>query len=328
MKIIITDGYTLNPGDLSWQPLDAFGEVVYYDRTSPDEVKQRCSEANIILTNKTPINEETIDAATGLRLIAVTATGYNMVDTAAARKRGIPVCNVPEYGTDSVAQHTFALLLELSNHVGDYAQSVQEGEWQRSPDFCYCKTPLIELKGKTLGLIGFGRIGKQVARIAQAFDMRVLYSRRSPVLQEVREKADTPASPGIPQPVDMNTIFRDSDFISLHCPLTPENQSFINAKLLSLMKPTAFLINTSRGQLINETDLAAALRNKTLAGAALDVLSTEPPPPGHPLIGLANCLLTPHIAWMSAEARRRLLGTTIDNVRLALAGTPQHVVNA
>jgi glycerate dehydrogenase len=312
MKIIITDGYTLNPGDLSWRPLDAFGEVVYYDRTSPGEVIQRCSGANIILTNKTPINEETIDAATGLRLIAVTATGYNMVDTAAARKRGIPVCNVPEYGTDSVAQHTFALLLELSNHVGDYAQSVREGEWQRSPDFCYRREPLIELKGKTLGLIGFGRIGQQVARIAQAFDMRVLYHRRSP--------ADAGSAP-------LETLFSDSDFISLHCPLTPENHSFINAKLLSLMKPTAFLINTSRGQLINETDLATALHNKTLAGAALDVLSTEPPPPGHPLIGLPNCLLTPHIAWMSAEARRRLLETTIDNVRLALAGTPQHVVN-
>lgn len=322
MKIIITDGYTLNPGDLSWQPLDAFGEVVYYDRTSPDEVKQRCSGANIILTNKTPINEETINAATGLRLIAVTATGYNMVDTAAARKRGIPVCNVPEYGTDSVAQHTFALLLELSNHVGDYAQSVREGDWQRSPDFCYCRTPLIELKGKTLGLVGFGRIGQQVARIAQAFDMRVLYHRRSPALHEVRAKAS-----GIPQLVDLNTIFQDSDFISLHCPLTPDNASFINTKLLSLMKPTAFLINTSRGQLVNEYDLATALRNKTLAGAALDVLSTEPPPAGHPLIGLPNCLLTPHIAWMSGEARRRLLATTIDNVRLALAGTPQHVVN-
>lgn len=313
MKIIITDGYTLNPGDLSWRPLDAFGEVVYYDRTSPGEVKQRCSGANIILTNKTPINEETIDAATGLRLIAVTATGYNMVDTVAARKRGIPVCNVPEYGTDSVAQHTFALLLELSNHVGDYAQSVREGEWQRSPDFCYRREPLIELKGKTLGLIGFGRIGQQVARIAQAFDMRVLYHRRSP--------ADAGST-------SLETLFSDSDFISLHCPLTPENHSFINAKLLSLMKPTAFLINTSRGQLINETDLATALHNKTLAGAALDVLSTEPPPTGHPLIGLPNCLLTPHIAWMSAEARRRLLETTIDNVRLALAGTPQHVVNA
>jgi glycerate dehydrogenase len=312
MKIIITDGYTLNPGDLSWRPLDAFGEVVYYDRTSPDEVKQRCSEANIILTNKTPINEETINAATGLRLIAVTATGYNMVDTVAARKRGIPVCNVPEYGTDSVAQHTFALLLELTDHVGDYAQSVREGEWQRSPDFCYGREPLIELKGKTLGLIGFGRIGQQVARIAQAFNMVVLYHRRS--------SADA-------QSAALETIFKDSDFISLHCPLTPDNASFINAKLLSLMKPTAFLINTSRGQLINETDLAEALRNKVLAGAALDVLSTEPPPPGHPLIGLANCLLTPHIAWMSAEARRRLLGTTIDNVRLALAGTPQHVVN-
>jgi glycerate dehydrogenase len=327
MKIIITDGYTLNPGDLSWEPLDAFGEVLYYDRTSPEEVRQRCSVGNIILTNKTPIDKATIDAAPGLRLIAVTATGYNMVDTEAARKRAIPVCNVPEYGTDSVAQHTFALLLELSNNVGDYAQSVRDGEWQRSPDFCYRRTPLIELKGKTLGLIGFGRIGQQVARIALAFDMRVLYNRRSSAPQQAGTKAAIPASPGMPRPVAMNTLFEESDFISLHCPLTPENHSFINARYLSLMKPTAFLINTSRGQLIHEADLATALRNKTLAGAALDVLATEPPPPGHPLTGLPNCLVTPHIAWMSGDARRRLLQTTIENVRLALAGTPQHVVN-
>jgi glycerate dehydrogenase len=309
MKIVITDGYTLNPGDLSWEPLHALGEVIYYDRTAPADIFVRCRPANIIVTNKTPIDSATIDAATGLRLIAVTATGYNMVDTMAARKRGISVCNVPEYGTDSVAQHTFALLLELSNSVGRYDQSVREGEWQRSPDFCYSKVPLIELKGKTLGLIGFGRIGRQVARIAQAFGMRILYSGRSA------------------QAVPMDTLFKESDFISLHCPLTADNHSFINTEFLSYMKPTAFLINTARGQLINETDLAVALRNKVLAGAALDVLAIEPPPPGHPLIGLSNCLLTPHIAWMSWEARQRLLQTTIDNIRRALSGAPQHVVN-
>jgi glycerate dehydrogenase len=322
MKIVITDGYTLNPGDLSWEPLHSLGEVIYYDRSAPADILPRCRPANIIVTNKTPVDAATIDAAVDLRLIAVTATGYNMVDTMAARKRGIPVCNVPEYGTDSVAQHTFALLLELSNSVGRYDQSVREGEWQRSPDFCYCKTPLIELKGKTLGLVGFGRIGRQVARIAQAFGMRVLYTGRPAAPGAASSRGASSA-----QAVPMNTLFKESDFISLHCPLTADNHSFIDAKLLSLIKPAAFLINTSRGQLINETDLAAALRNHVLAGAALDVLATEPPPPDHPLIGLPNCLLTPHIAWMSWEARQRLLQTTIDNIRLALSGAPQHVVN-
>ena len=326
MKIVITDGYTLNPGDLSWEPLHTSGEVIYYDRTAPADILLRCRPANIIVTNKTPIDAATIDAATGLRLIAVTATGYNMVDTMAARERGVPVCNVPEYGTDSVAQHTFALLLELSNSVGRYDQSVREGEWQRSPDFCYSKAPLIELKGKTLGLIGFGRIGRQVARIAQAFGMRILYSGRSADGFHQPGEGD-PSAEQSPQAVPMTTLFKESDFISLHCPLTADNHSFINAEFLSYMKPTAFLINTARGQLINEADLAAALRNKVLAGAALDVLATEPPPPGHPLIGLSNCLLTPHIAWMSWEARQRLLQTTIDNIRRALSGAPQHVVN-
>ena len=314
MKIVITDGYTLNPGDLSWRPFDQLGEVIYYDRTSPGEVKDRCRPANVIITNKTTISEETIDAATDLQLIAVTATGYNVVDIAAARRRGIPVCNVPEYGTDSVAQHAFALLLELSNQVGRHAESVREGEWQRSADWCYGKTRLIELKGKTLGLVGFGRIGQQMARIAQVFGMQVLYYSRS-------------ARSTLAKAVPLNTIFEESDFISLHCPLTPDNHSFINAKLLSLMKPTAFLINTARGQLIHETDLAAALQNRVLAGAALDVLAIEPPLPGHPLIGLPNCLFTPHIAWMSGEARQRLMQMSFENVRLALNGTPQHVVN-
>lgn len=314
MKIVITDGYTLNPGDLSWGGFDPLGTVIYYDRTSPTEVTERCRPANVIITNKTPISEETINAAPDLQLIAVTATGYNVVDVAAARRRGIPVCNVPEYGTDSVVQHAFALLLECSNQAGRHAESVREGEWQRSADWCYGKAPLIELKGKTLGLVGFGRIGQQMARIAQVFGMQVLYHSRS-------------AKSTLAKAVSLNTLFEESDFISLHCPLTPDNHSFINAKLLSLMKRTAFLINTARGQLIHEADLAAALKNGVLAGAALDVLATEPPLPGHPLIGLPNCLLTPHIAWMTGEARGRLMQMTVENVRLALAGTPQHVVN-
>ena len=314
MQIVITDGYTLNPGDLSWEPFYELGEVIYYDRTAAADIGSRCRDSNIIVTNKTPIGAATIAAAVDLRLIAVTATGYNMVDVGTARERGILVCNVPEYGTDSVAQHTFALLLELCNGVGGYDRSIREGDWQRSLDFCYSKTPLIELRGKTLGLVGFGRIARQVARIAEAFGMHVLYSSRS-------------ASVGAPRAVPMDRLFSQSDFISLHCPLTADNHSFINAPLLSLMKPTAFLINTARGQLINEGDLAEALKTRQLAGAALDVLASEPPPPGHPLIGLSNCLLTPHIAWMSWEARHRLLTMTADNIRAALAGAPRNVVN-
>ena len=314
MKIVITDGYTLNPGDLSWRPFDQLGEVIYYDRTTAGEVVERCRPANVIITNKTTIDAQTIRAAADLKLIAVSATGYNVVDIGAARERGIPVCNVPEYGTDSVAQHAFALLLELASRVGQHERSVREGEWHQSADWCYGKAPLTELKGKILGLVGFGRIGQQMARIAQAFGMQVIYFSRS-------------ARSTLARAAPMDVLFAESDFISLHCPLTPDNHSFINAKYLSLMKPTAYLINTARGQLIQEADLADALRRGVLAGAALDVLSAEPPLPGHPLIGLANCLITPHIAWMSGEARRRLMQTTFENVQLALAGRPQHVVN-
>lgn len=315
MQIVITDGYALNPGDLSWRAFDQLGELVYYDRTLPDQAGERCSAADVIITNKTTINEETINAAINLKAIAVTATGYNIVDILAARRRGIPVCNVPEYGTDSVAQHAFALLLELANQVGRHARSVNEGEWQQSIDWCYAKTPLIELNDKTLGLIGFGRIAQQMTRIARAFGMEVIYYSRS-------------AKSTLAKAVPIQTVFEESDFISLHCPLTPDNHSFINAKLLSLMKPTAYLINTARGQLIHEADLAAALRNGVLAGAALDVLAMEPPPAGHPLIGLPNCLITPHNAWMSREARQRIMQTTFENVKAALAGKPPNVVNS
>lgn len=315
MQIVITDGYALNPGDLSWRAFDQLGDIVYHDRTTPEQAKDRCRDADVIITNKTTIDGETIEAAPNLKIIAVTATGYNIVDIAAARKRNIPVCNVPEYGTDSVAQHAFALMLELTNHVGRHARTVSEGEWQRSIDWCYAKAPLIELKGKTLGLIGFGRIAQQMTRIARAFGMQVLYYSRS-------------AKSTLAQAVPMDTIFEESDFVSLHCPLTPENHSFVNGRLFSLMKPTAYLINTARGQLIHEMDLATALRNGDIAGAALDVLATEPPPADHPLTQLSNCLITPHNAWMSREARERILQTTFANVKAALAGTPVHVVNA
>lgn len=314
VKIVITDGYTLNPGDLSWDDIHALGEVVYYDRTPLEQTTDRCKDADVILTNKTLITKEVIDAATKLKVIAVTATGYNVVDVAAARARNIPVCNVPEYGTYSVAQHTWALLLELTNHVGVNAQSVSRGGWSASADFSYSKQPLVELSGKTFGIVGMGRIGQQVAIIAQAMGMHVLYYSRQP-------KQNWPSG------VSLTELFEQSDVISLHCPQTPDNLEFVNASLLSIMKRTAYLINTSRGLLINETDLADALIQNKIAGAALDVLSKEPPSVNHPLIGLSNCIVTPHNAWLSKEARSRIMAMTFDNIVRALAGNPQHVVN-
>lgn len=315
MQIVITDGYTLNPGDQSWQAFDHLGEVVYYDRTPVSETVERCRNATVIVTNKTPILAEVIDAATNLKLIAVTATGYNIIDIVAAKKRGIPVCNVPDYGTHSVAQHAFALLLELTNHVGTNAASVQDGDWVRSPDWCYTKHPVMELKNKTIGIIGLGKIGKQMASIAAAFGMDVIYSRGKNALKSWRE-------------VPIHQLFMEADFISIHCPLTKDNNAFINKELLDLMKPSGYLINTSRGQLIAEKDLAFALQKKKLAGVALDVLSTEPPEAGNPLIGLPNCMITPHNAWISFEARSRIMQVTVENVTAALNGKIKNVVNA
>jgi len=313
MKIVITDGYTLNPGDLSWKAFDQLGEVIYFDRSSPEETLSRCREANVIITNKTPITGEIITSATQLRVIAVTATGYNVVDVAAAKKKNVPVCNVPVYGTDSVAQHTFALLLELTNQVGKHTESVRAGDWAKSPDWCYSKTPLVELRDKTIGIIGYGRIGHQVANLARAFGMKVIFYDKSEL-------------PDADQVGSLEELFTRSDVISVHCPLTKENTGFIDKKLLSTAKPGAFLINTSRGQLINETDLASALQKGVIAGAALDVLSTEPPSANHPLTGLSNCIITPHMAWLSKEARTRIMETTFENVRLALAGKPRYVI--
>ena len=314
MRIVITDGYTLNPGDLSWNAFDELGEVVYYDRTATADVVARCSNANIIITNKTPLTEAVIEAAKDLKLIAVTATGYNIVDTAAARQKSIPVCNVPGYGTFSVAQHTFALLLELSNNVAANAASVQAGDWYRSADYCYTRQPVMEIKDKIIGIIGLGQIGTQVAKIAMALGMRVIYYRGKKGLKGAKE-------------VKLHELFMQADFVSVHCPLTAGNNGFINKELLELMKPTSFLINTSRGQLIAEKDLSNALQKNKLAGAALDVLSVEPPLPGHPLIGLPNCIVTPHNAWISFEARKRVMDITFENVKSVLAGKPNNVVN-
>ena len=314
MQIVITDGYTLNPGDLSWKAFKELGEVIYYDRTAGNEVADRCRNANVIITNKTPVTSAVIQEAKELRLIAVTATGYNIVDIEAAKKRNIPVCNVPAYGTHSVAQHAFALLLELTNHVGLNAVSVQEGDWYRSADWCYTRKPVMELKNKTIGIIGLGKIGTQVAMIAMAFGMNVIYYRGKKALKGAKE-------------VRLHELFMQADFISVHCPLTAENNAFINKEMLELMKPTAFLINTSRGQLIAEKELAVALQKNKLAGAALDVLSVEPPLSGHPLIGLPNCIITPHNAWISFEARSRVMEVTLENVKAVLNGHPVNVVN-
>ena len=313
MQIVITDGFTLNPGDLSWKAFHELGEVIYHDRTASNQIVERCKNAHVIITNKTPVSSEVIDAAKELRLIAVTATGYNMVDVAAAKKRGILVCNVPDYGTDSVAQHTFAMLLELTNQVGLHSASVKAGDWARSADWCYTKRPIKELKNNTIGIIGLGKIGIQMAKIAMAFGMKVIYYRGKKGLENFTE-------------VSLQELFAQADFISIHCPLTAENNGFINKELLALMKPSAYLINASRGSLIVEQDLADALLQHKIAGAALDVLSSEPPSPQNPLIGLANCIITPHNAWISFEARSRLMKTTFENVSAMINGNPTNMV--
>lgn len=303
-QIIITDGYTLNPGDLSWSAFESLGKVEVHDRLTEEEARKRCGEMTIIITNKTPIRESLIKGCPDLKLIAVTATGYNVVDVVAAKERGIAVVNVPAYGTDSVAQHTFSLLLELTNHVGTNEQSVRKGDWSNAPDWCFTSSPIVELSGKTMGIVGYGRIGKKVADIARAIGMNVIFNNRS----------------AVPGSVALDDLFQNADIVSLHCPLTSENTRFVNSRLLSLMKPSAYLINTSRGQLIDESDLAAALRAGRIAGAALDVLSEEPPKKDHPLIGLLNCIVTPHNAWLSFEARKRIMEATFQNVDAFLKG--------
>lgn len=315
IKIIVTDGYTLNPGDLSWSAIEALGELTVYDRTKPEEIVDRCRDANIILTNKVPFNEATLAQLSHLKMIGVTATGYNIIDVQAAAKKGIVVCNVPAYGTDSVAQHTIALLLELTNQVGKHAASVAAGDWARSADFSYQLAPITELAGKTLGIIGWGNIGQQTARIAQAFGMELLYYNPSK-----KENAFAQWAP-LPE------LFAKADLVSLHCPLKPDNIGFVNKKLIEVMKPGACIINTSRGQLINEQDLADALNNGRIAGAALDVLSVEPPSPQNPLLSAKNCIITPHISWISKEARQRVMETTVANVEGFLNKKPVHVVS-
>lgn len=315
VKIVVTDGYTLNPGDLSWEQIETFGELIVYDRTPNELIVERCREADIVLTNKVPFNEATIVQLPRLKMIGVLATGYNVINMQAMRKKGIIVCNVPAYGTASVAQHTFALILELTNQVGKHAASVAAGEWTNARDWCYQKSTITELAGKTLGIVGWGNIGQQTARIAQAFGMQVLYYNPSK-----KEQAFAPW-------VDLPALFAQSDIVSLHCPLKPDNAEFVNNELLQVMKPSAYLINTSRGQLINEAHVAEALNDNRIAGAALDVLSTEPPLPDNPLLTAKNCIITPHNAWISKEARQRIMDITAENIKSFLNNKPIHVVS-
>lgn len=314
MNLVVTDGFTLNPGDLNWSGLEQLGDLRVYERTPQHQILERCREANIILTNKTPFDAAMLEQLPHLRMISVLATGFNVIDVVAAKRKGITVCNVPAYGTASVAQHTIALLLELTNQVGFHAASVQHGEWTGSADWCYTRKPIIELAGKTLGLVGYGNIGRQTGLIASALGMKILF--HTPT--ERKEANGTWCS--------LPDLFRTSDVVSLHCPLTSENKGFINRELLKLMKPTAFLINTARGPLINEEDLAQGLKQGWLAGAALDVLSVEPPTAANPLLQAPNCIITPHNAWMSREARKRIMEVTERNIRSFLNGKPLHVV--
>ncbi|RRB03928.1 D-2-hydroxyacid dehydrogenase [Larkinella rosea] len=317
MNLVYADAYTLNPGDLDWSPITSLGSVTLYDRTAPDQLIERLKDADMVLVNKVKINRQTLEQLPKLRYIGVTATGYDIIDVKAAREQDIVVTNVKGYGSASVAQLTISLLLELTNHVGLHADSVRAGDWARNPDFCYWKTPLVELAGKTLGVVGYGDIGKSVAAIGLALGMTILVNRRH---------TDEQPPEGI-RYVDQATLFAESDVISLHCPVTDENRAFVNRSLLNQMKPTAFLINTSRGALINEPDLADALNEGRIAGAGLDVLTVEPPLPDHSLFSARNCLITPHLAWATLESRQRLLHETAENIRAFFSGKPRNVVN-
>jgi glycerate dehydrogenase len=318
MKIVVLDGYTLGADGNSWNALLPLGNVEIHDRSTPDEVPERSRGASVLITNKARVPAAVIDGSSDLRFIAVSATGFDCVDVAAASRRDIPVSNVPEYGTASVAQYTFALLLEMCHHVGRHAEAVRAGEWERSPDFCFWKSPLMELAGKKMGIVGFGRIGRRVGELAHAFGMDVLaYS---------RFRAPLPAYEGFAW-ADIDEIFVRADVISLHCSLNQETAGLVNCERLRRARPGAFLINTSRGGLVVEKDLADALNEGRLAGAAVDVVAQEPICPDNPLLFARNCVITPHIAWASREARRRLLDATIANVASFLAGRPTNVVN-
>lgn len=320
MKLVVLDGYTENPGDLSWEGLKEFGELTVYDRTSYVEsplIAERISNAEIVITNKTPISRTTIDKCPNIRLIAVLATGYNVVDYNYAAEKGIPVVNVPTYGTASVSQFSIALLLEICHHIGHHDKTVHEGKWAENADWCYWDYPLIELEGKTMGIIGFGRIGQAEGRIAKALGMNVIAYDLYPN-ESGRVIADY---------VTLDELFANSDVISLHCNLTPENTEMINRNNIAKMKDGVILLNNARGQLVNEADLADALASRKVAAAGLDVVSTEPIKADNPLLSVPNCIITPHISWAPKESRSRIMDSAVENIRAFLAGKPVHVIN-
>ncbi len=320
MKIVNLDSYALNPGDLDWTPLEKLGECTFYDRTpvdDDDEILKRIGDAEIVLTNKTPLDEKVLKTAPNIKYIGVTATGYNIVDTAAAREAGIPVTNIPTYGTDAVAQFTFALLLEITSQVGLHNKLVHEGRWSSNPDFTFWAKPLMELNGKTLGLIGFGNIAKKVAEIGHAFSMNVIFWNHRP-------KSDLP---DYVKQVELDQLYQQADIISLHVPQTPATTEMINQEAISQMKDGVILINTARGGLINEKDVADALNEGKITAAGIDVAQKEPIPADSPLLSARNCYITPHIAWAPRETRNRLLGIVVENLQAFLNGEKLNVVN-
>jgi len=318
MKIVILDGYTINPGDLSWDGLKALGELVVYDRTAQEQVYERAAGAEILLINKAVLGGDMLKKLPDLKYVGVLATGYNVIDLEEATRHGIIVTNVPAYSTDSVAQMTFALILELCLHVQRHSDSVMSGRWASCPDFSYREYPLIELASKTLGIIGYGNIGRKVGQIGCRFGMNVIVAGSS--------ARNRPTKKNIYR-VSLAELLSQSDIVTIHCPLTPETRGLINIDNLRLMKPSAFLINTSRGPVVVEQDLAFALNEGLIGGAGLDVLSVEPPSPDNPLFNARNCLITPHIAWATLEARKRLIDIAVDNIRAFINGSPINVVN-
>lgn len=316
MKIVVLDGYTLNPGDLSWDGLRALGELAVHDRTSPELVLERCEGADAVLTNKVVLDSGTLKSLEELKYIGVTATGFNVVDMEAAEDEGVVVTNVPAYSTRSVAQFVLALLLELCHHVGDHSRAVRSGRWTDSPDFTFRDFPLVELAGLKMGIVGYGDIGREVARASEALGMEVLIHTRTPDPDRYPEAVF----------VDLDTLFTDCDVVTFHCPLTPQTEGMVNDRRLGLMKETAFVINASRGPVVDEQALAEALNRGRIAGAAVDVLSTEPPSAANPLLTAKNCVITPHIAWATMAARQRLMDTVTGNVKSWIEGRPVNVV--
>ena len=318
MKIVVLDGYTENPGDLSWDSLREFGELTVYDRTgSEDEVIARIGEAEVVFVNKVPITKRVLEECPNIKFISVLATGYNVIDIKAAAEKGIVVSNIPSYGTAAVAQFAIALLLEVCHHVAHHSEAVHDGRWAANPDWCFWDYPLIELQGKTMGIIGFGRIGQATGRIAKALGMKVIAYSRS-----IREDGKD-----IAEYVDLDTLLRTSDVIALHCPLFPETEGIINKANIEKMKDGVIIINNSRGQLVVEQDLADALNSGKIYAAGLDVVSTEPIRPDNPLLGAKNCLITPHISWAPKESRQRIMDTSVENLRAFAEGRPINVVN-